>query len=147
MGYKAFQTRPPLPSYISPWWQCTFLFRGRRPTVRCQNGSDNNYRMKPTSAWVLGCEWYELWTLIHYRSDTSRRWVSNSRCKRGLGRNRHSIPSIAQRRFYNLSKWPPETFFKGQRTWFGNTVFHLPPTYWRAAQSEYLLHFPFPNGR
>ena len=145
-GNKTFQTRPPLPSYISPWQQYNFLFRGCRMPVRCQNGSDNNYRMKLTSAWALVAN-----SMLVANSTTEvippSRWVCNSSCKSGLGKNRQSLPSTTQRRYYNVSNLPAETLFKGQRTLLGNTAFHLPPTYRSAAQSKYWLHFPFPNGR
>ena len=48
------------------------------------------------------------------------RWVSNSSCKRGLGRNRQSIPSIIQQCYYTLSNLPPETFFRGQEDLLAN---------------------------
>ena len=115
MGYKTFQTRPPLPSYISPWRQHNFLFRGCRTTVLCQNGSDNNYRTKPTSAWALVANGMNFELLFTTEVIPPSRWVSNSSCKRGLGRNRQSIPSITHWRYYNVCNWQPETFFKVQR--------------------------------
>jgi hypothetical protein len=118
-----------------------------RTTVLCQNGSDNNYRTKPTSAWALVANVMNFELLFTTEVIPPSRWVSNRSCKLRLGRNRQSISSITQWRYYNVSNWPPETFFKGQRTRFGKTAFHLPPTYWSAAQSKYFLHFPFPNGR
>ena len=127
-----------LPSYIKPWRQYNLLFRGCRTTVRCQNGSDNNYRTKPTSVWALVTNGMNFVLLFITEVIPPSRWVSNSSCKRRLGRNRQSIPSTTQQRYYNVTNLPADTFFKGQRTRLGNTAFHLPPTYRSAIQSSCL---------
>ena len=61
-----------------------------RTTVRSQNGSDNNYRTKPTSAWALVANGMNFELLFTTEVIPPSRWVSNSSCKRGLGRNRVS---------------------------------------------------------
>ena len=116
-----------------------------RTTVLCQNGSDNNYKTKPTSTWALVANGMNFELLFPTEVIPPSHWVSNHSCKRRLGRNRQSIPSTTQQHYYNVSNLPAETFFN--RTRLGNTAFHLPPTYRSAAQSKYLLHFPFPNER
>ena len=97
-----------------------------RTTVRCQNGSDNNYRTKPTSAWALVANGMNFELLFTTEVIPPSRWVSNSSCKRRLGRNRQSIPSITQRCYYNVSNWPPETFFKGLGWATRPSIYHQP---------------------
>ena len=109
-----YETCPPLPSYIKPWRQYNFLFRYIRMMIRCQKGSDNNYRTKPTSAWTLVANGMNFELLFTTEVIPPSHWVSNRSCKRGLGKNRQSIPSTTQRRYYNVSNLPPETFFRGQ---------------------------------
>ena len=102
-----------------------------RTTVLCQHGSDNNYRTKPTSAWALVANGMNFELLFTTEVIPPSSWVSSGRCKRGLGKEGQSIPSTTQWWHYNISRSPPETLFKGQRTRLGNTAFHLPPTYLR----------------
>ena len=72
-----------------------------------------------------------VWTLTSY---SLQKWyllaveLATAAAIGGVGRNVQSIPSIIQRRYYNVFNWPPETFFKGQRTRFGNTasIYHQP---------------------
>ena len=59
-----------------------------RTTVQCQNDSDNNYRTKPTSAWALVASGMNFELLFTTEVIPPSRWVSNSHCKQGLGRNR-----------------------------------------------------------
>ena len=54
------------------------------------------------------------------------RWVSDRSCKRRLGRNRQNIPSTTQRHYYNVSNWPPETFFKGLGLATRSSIYHQP---------------------
>ena len=61
-----------------------------RTKVLCQKGSDNNYRMKP---WALVANGMNFELLFTTEVIPPNRWVSNSSCKRRLGRNRQSIPS------------------------------------------------------
>ena len=84
-----------------------------RTTVRCQNGPDNNYRTKPTSAWALVANGMNFKLLFTTEGMPPSCWVSNSSCKRGLGKNRENIPSTTQWCYYNVSNLPAETFFKG----------------------------------
>ena len=149
MGYKTFQIRPPLPSYISPWRQYNLLFRVCRTTVRWQNGSDNNYRMKLTSAWA----WLRMvWTLNSY---SLQKWyllaieLATADATR-VRKEQTEYPVYHPTRL--LQRIQLTTRDSLQRTRFGlpsttNPAFHLPPTNRSAAQSKYLLHFPFPNGR
>lgn len=97
-----------------------------RTTVRCQNGSDNNYRTKPTSAWALVANGMNFELLFTTEVIPPSRWVSDRSCKRRLGRNRQSIPSTTQRRYYNVSNWPPETFFKGLGLATRPSIYHQP---------------------
>ena len=101
-----------------------------RTTVRCQNGSGNNYRTKPTSAWALVANGMNFELLFTTEEIPPSRWVSNSSCKRRLERNRQSIPSTTQRHYYN--NLPAETFFKGQRTRLGN----IPSIYYQPTEAQ-----------
>ena len=133
MGYKTFQTRPPLPSYISPWRQHNFLFRGYEgdgPMSEC---------MRKHELWLRMVWTFEL--LFTTEVIPSSCWVTQGR------KEQTEYPVYHTTTLLQHINWQPETFFKGQRTRFGNTAFHQPPTDWSAAQSKYLLHFPFPNGR
>ena len=60
------------------------------------------------------------WTLNSFTTEV----IPPSRWKRGLGRNRQSIPSITQRRYYNVSNLPAETFFKGLGLATRPSIFH-----------------------
>ena len=125
-GYKTFQTRPPLPYYISPWRYITSCSEDVRMKVLCQNGSDNNYRMKPTSAWALAANGMNFELLFTTEVIPPSRWVSNSRCKQGLGRIRQSIQYIPQCRYYNVSNWQLETLFKGLGWATQPPIYHQP---------------------
>jgi hypothetical protein len=82
--------------------------------------------MKPTSVWALVVNGMNFELLFTTEVIPPSRWVSNSSCKRGLGRNIQSIPSITQRRYYNVTNWPPETFFKGLSLATRNSIYHQP---------------------
>ena len=97
-----------------------------RTTVRCLNGSDNNYRTNPTSAWALVANVMNFELLFTTEVIPPSRWVRNSRCKQGLGKNKQSIPSTTQRRFYNVFNWQPETFFKGLGWATRPSIYHQP---------------------
>ena len=83
-------------------------------TIRCQKGSDNNYRTKPTSARALVKNGMNFKLLFATKVIPPSRWVNSGRCKCGLGKDAQSIPSTTQQRYYNICNLPPETFFRGQ---------------------------------